>query len=175
MSLIAKKTSSFEPAPEGLHSAVCIDVVDLGIEDGQFGAKHKCRIVWELAELMPSGDRYIASKKYTVSLHEKSALHKDLKSWRGKPFTAEEMAGFDVEKVIGAPCQILIEQQEKDGSVYANIMAVTKADKKSRLSPSGKYVRVKDRPKANGEDKSASREPGDEPDNEEEMGDQIPF
>lgn len=164
MSLIAKKTSSFEPAPEGLWPAVCVDVVDLGMVEGQFGTKHKCRIVWEISERMKSGDPYIASKQYTVSLHEKSALHKDLKSWRGKAFTPEELAGFDVERVIGAPCQLLIAQEEKDGSVYANIQAVTKADKRNIVKPTGKYVRMKDRePKqANGNGHGINREAGDE-------------
>ena len=47
MSIIAKKElSTFTPAPEGLHQAVCCDVVDLGLKNTPWGDKHKIRIVW---------------------------------------------------------------------------------------------------------------------------------
>jgi hypothetical protein len=143
--LMASGGRNYMPPPEGLWAAVCVDVVDLGMVDGQWGEKHKCRIVWELSAKMDDGRPFTAQKQYTVSLNEKASLYKDLKSWRGKPFTPEELAGFDVEKVLGAPCQLVITQEEKDGSVYGNITAVMKADPKSKLKASGQYVRVKDR------------------------------
>jgi hypothetical protein len=135
----------YTPPPEGIHPAVCVDVVDLGNEENQWGNQHKCRIAWELASVMEDGRRFTAQQKFTVSLHEKSSLYKLLRSWRGKPFTAQELAGFDLEKVIGAPCQLVITHEEKDGKVYGNITAIMKADAKNRLLPSGKYVRAKDR------------------------------
>jgi hypothetical protein len=143
MSLIASGTKSYTPAPEGVWAAVCVDVADLGMVDGQWGEKHKCRIVWELSEKMSDGRPFTAQKQYTV--HEKASLFKDLKSWRGKQFTPDELAGFDVEKVIGAPCQIVIVHEEKDGSIYGNITAIMKADSKNKLKPSGNYIRAKDR------------------------------
>ena len=145
MPLIAKGGKHYTPAPEGLWPAVCVDVCDLGMVEGQWGPKPKCRIVWEISELMNDGRRFTVSQQFTVSLHEKSALHKLLKAWRGKPFTPEELEGFDVEKVIGAPCQLVITQEEKDGSVYGNITAIMKADKRGVLKPSGSYIRQKDR------------------------------
>jgi hypothetical protein len=145
MSLIAKHGGNFIPAPEGLHRAVCVDVVDLGMVDGQWGKKRKCRIMWEIDSKMDDGKRFVVGKQYTLSLHEKSGLHKDLKAWRGVAFTPDELKGFDVEKVIGAPCQLLIGHTEKDGSVYANISAITKADPKAKLTPSGTYIRAKNR------------------------------
>ena len=178
MSIMASAKRSFEPAPEGLWPAVCVDVADIGMVVGQFGEKHKLRITWEISERMKTGEPYIASKQYTVSLHEKASLHKDLKSWRGKPFTAEELAGFDVEKVLGAPCQLLIEQEEKDGMTYGNIKAVMKADKRTVLKPSGKFVRAKDRkPKdtAPEEGDPFAEEPHDDGDPDYESGDAIPF
>jgi len=144
MSFIVKG-SDFQPAPDGVHNAVCVDVVDLGIVDSAFGKKHKLKIVWEIGEKMDDGRPFIAQKRYTVSLHEKSTLAKDLKNWRGKPFTPEELKGFDIEKVIGVPCQLVIVHDEKEGAVYANIQTILKAAT-PRLEPSGKYVRVKDRP-----------------------------
>lgn len=94
---------------------------------------------------MEDGRPFTVRKIYTASLHEKSNLHKDLKAWRGRPFTAEELAGFDLEKVLGAPCQVLVQHTEKDGSVWANVAAVMKAAPGPRLAPSGCYTRIKDR------------------------------
>jgi hypothetical protein len=169
MPIIAKNTGTFIPAPEGLHPAVCVDVVDLGLKDSPWGQKRKVRIVWEIAERMKDGKPFIASKQYTLSLHDKSSLHKDLRSWRGQPFTAEELEGFDLEKVLGVPCQILIVHQEKDGSVYGNVQAVTKADRKHVLKPSGQYVRVLARTGQTEVDEER------EPDENEIVDDDIPF
>jgi len=145
MSLIAKGTS-FTPPPEGVWPAVCVDVVDLGMVQSTFGTKPKCRIAWEIAEKMPDGRPFIATKQYTVSLHEKATLHKDLKAWRGKAFTADEMKGFDIEAVLGAPCQLVITHEEKEGLVYGNVTAILRAQKNGVLKPTGKYIRHKDRP-----------------------------
>ena len=145
MALIASGTKSYTPPPEGVWPAVCVDIVDLGmVSHPQYGEKHKCRIVWEISEKMSDGRPFTAQKQYTVSLHEKASLHKDLKAWRGKPFTAAELEGFDLEKVLGAPCQLVITHEEKDGMVYGNITAIMKAGP-SKLHPSGGYIRHKDR------------------------------
>jgi hypothetical protein len=145
MSIIVKAGGDFVPAPAGLHNAVCVDVVDKGLVDSQWGRRHKAQIVWEIAQLMEDGRPFTVRKMYTASLHEKSTLYKDLVAWRGKPFTAQELKGFDVENVVGTPCQVFVEHNERDGQIYANVRVVTKAPAGSKLTPSGHYVRVKDR------------------------------
>ncbi len=57
MAIVAKATGgggTFEPAPAGVHSAVCVDVVDLGIVEatyeGKTTKKHKIRVVWQIGE-----------------------------------------------------------------------------------------------------------------------------
>jgi hypothetical protein len=167
VAFIIKKGTDFIPAPEGFHHAVCVDVIDLGMVNTGFGPKHKMRVVWEIEPTMPDGKRFTVRKQYTVSLHEKSSLRKDLRAWRTRDFTSEELDGFDVEKVIGAPCQLLITHAEKEGTLYANVAAVHKAAKK--LAPSGQYVRQRDRPGANG-----SMPAGSEPE-PEYAAEEIPF
>ena len=170
MSLFVSGKSDFTPAPEGMHPAVCVDVVDLGLKDTPFGKKAKIRIVWELACKMDDGKPFLAQKQYTASLHEKANLHQDLKGWRGRPFTAEEIMKFDVEAVLLAPCQVVIQHQERDGTVYGNVIAILRAEAGKQLKASGNYQRMKDRAPDNQGGHSDSNEPGPPPDD-----DDIPF
>lgn len=185
MSLVIKG-SEFIPAPDGLANAVCVDVVDLGMVDGVFGTKHKVKVVWEIEAKMQDGRRFIVQKQYTASLHEKSNLAVDLKTWRGRALTTDEVKGFDLEKIVGVPCQLVIVHAEKDGQVYANVQTVLKASA-TKLTPSGNYVRVMNRPEQHGKPvnriaQNGARRPADdgppEPDEAPEYGNQeseIPF
>lgn len=138
-----QKESNFKPAAEGLYDAVCVDVVDLGIVTSKFGDKHKLKIVWEVNQKMDNGGNFTVQQRYTASLGQKSNLRKDLKAWRGKDFTAEELKVFDMEKLIGACCQIVIKHNENEGNVYANVATILTA--KNQMTASGKYTRAKDR------------------------------
>lgn len=134
MALIAKSSGgSYEPAPTGVIQAVCALVEDIGTHEGSYQGKpisrHQCIICWEIDALMSQGEyegkRFMVSKFYTVSLHEKSSLRKDLESWRGKAFNDEELAGFDVEKLIGVNCMLnIVEYKKLDGSSGQKISAI---------------------------------------------------
>lgn len=139
---ITNNSGNFTPAPEGVHNAVCVDTVDNGMCDSQFGPKHKLTIVWQIEECMESGKPFLVSKRYSASIHAKSTLRKDLKSWRGKDFTEDEAKEFDLESVVGAQAQLVIQHNEHEGTIYANVLAITKG--KTKLSPRD-YVRKKDR------------------------------
>ena len=111
MSLTVSATSGgFTQVPEGQHQAVCYRLVDSGTIDDVYpkgsdnpSKKRKLlHIFWELPEqLTDSGKPMMISKSYTHSLHESSTLHRDLTGWRGKAFTEEDLAGFDLRKVLG--------------------------------------------------------------------------
>ena len=153
MPIIAKASGgSFVPAPAGTWAAVCCDVVDLGMLKVAFGGKektqHKIRIVWQISEVKPDNKPYTVSKRYTLSLHEKSTLRKDLESWRGRKFTTQELDGFDVETVLSVPCMLAIIQEEKGSDVYANVTAIMKLPKGMELLSPRDYIRVCDRPPA---------------------------
>lgn len=130
----------FDPVPEGSHFAICDMFVDLGIQDsnynGQVKTQHKIYLRWQIPALRlkytkddveHEGPMAIGSK-FTLSLHEKSALRKILQSWRGRAFTPEELKKFDVTTILGAPCLITVTHAPKEGGsgVYANIGAVAK-------------------------------------------------
>ncbi len=168
------KGSEFVPAPDGVANAVCVDEVDLGIVASTFGPKHMLKLVWEIEELMENGKRFLVSKRYAASLHEKATLHKDLKSWRGKAFTPDELKAFDLANVVGKPCQLVIVHAEKDGSVYANVQTVAKAGA-VKLTPSGNYIRVKDRPPEQQNGNGSRPANGQANGHHEEVAEEIPF
>ena len=145
-----RKKSDFIPAPEGLHYSVCCDVVDLGIIktswQGQESLKPCVRIYWQTEETMPDGKPYLISKRYTNSSHKKGSLRQHSESWRGKAFTDEEFEDFDLERLIGACCQIQVTHNRQGDDTYANIQAIVPAPKGMPKLPIRSYVRVKDRP-----------------------------
>jgi hypothetical protein len=157
MSIIATRTGgNFENPPEGEHEAVAVDVIDKGLRPNPFqcGAlQRKVDLVWELPSILAkqgpfAGQPLTVKKMYTLTLDERSTLYKDLTSWRGKAFTAEELSGFDLERLIGAPCKVVVSYAQKHNATFANVIAVLKTGQKTK--PSGKYVRIKDRPGATG-------------------------
>ena len=152
MAIIAKAGGGggdFTPAPAGVHQAVCVDVVDLGLLKVTFGGKekeqHKISVRWQIAENMDIGKPFLVQKRYTLSLHEKATLRKDLESWRGRAFTSEESDGFDVENVIGANCLLNIMHTKKGESTYANVTAIMPLAKGMPKMSAVGYVRQIDR------------------------------
>lgn len=148
MSFVVKgSASTFTPAPAGTHAAVCVDVIDLGLQQTSFGEKHRARFVWEIDEINPEyGDRFLVFATMNVSLHENSTMGDLLRRWRGKDFTPAELDGFDIENVLGAPCLLTVEHNTREGTTYANVASAVPMPKgMTRLTPSGNYVREIDK------------------------------
>lgn len=175
MPIIAKGRPQKDPAPEGVHMAVCVEVHDLGDQESTFRGKtrmvHKVLLGWEIDQIDPKlGEPFVAYRRFTLSLGPRATLTKFLTNWRGKKFTPEELQGFDLEKLLGAPCQIQVQHfHPDDGSgPYANVEAVLPLTKgQVKLAPSGKYVRLKDR--ESDDNGAGSRPPVEDPD------DDLPF
>jgi hypothetical protein len=142
MGFIAKDNGGgdFKRVPAGVYIGRCYSLIDLGTQltTGQYGEKlqHKIRIGWELfgedetgapltievdGKMMP----LTISKSYTVSMHEKASLRKDLAAWRGKDFTDEEVKAFDVSKLLGAYCMVNATTSETNGKTYTNVAGLT--------------------------------------------------
>jgi hypothetical protein len=144
-----KKESDYSVPPEGLWPAVCCDVYDLGLIDTPFGQQVKVEITWQLEEKDPKTERrYLISQRYTPSLHEKSKLRPLLESWRGRKFTKEEEKEFDIEKLLGASCQLqLIHKITDDGRTYANVQACVPFPRNTPRLHVEEYTRKIDREK----------------------------
>ena len=137
----------FDPVSEGVHYAVCYGLFDLGTsyQEGMFaGDRHQVVIMWEvpgeLIEVERDGRRVTLpraiSKRYTLSLNEKSNLRKDLQAWRGKAFTDDELRGFDLKNVLGKGCQLqIIHTTNQQGFVRAKIAAIMALPKGQSATP----------------------------------------
>ena len=140
LTLTCKESGDFKPHPEGIHPAVCVDVVDLGMVEseyqGQRTLKPKLKVVFESEQRGADGKPCTVSKNFTASLHPKSTLSGFLAKWRGRPIVPPET--IELQKLIGASCTLVIShQQNMVGKTYAAIDAVSKPTR--RVTPSGTY------------------------------------
>jgi hypothetical protein len=140
MSLIAKaeaNSSTFTPVPTGMHLGRCFRVVDLGTQKSTYKGtdkfQRKVLIQFEIHSedaqgnplLTDKGEPMSISKRYTLSLYENSSLSKDLESWRGSAFTADERRGFDLEKLLGVWAMLNVTKSiGGDGKEYTNIETI---------------------------------------------------
>ena len=125
-------SEEFQDAPAGTHLARCFKIVDLGTQHDEYEGKEIIRnrvlVSWELSgEQMDNGDPFIMSKFYTNSLNKKANLRQDLEQWRGKNFTDEELASFDLEKILDLCCLIsVIEKPSGKGVKVGGVMSLPK-------------------------------------------------
>ena len=124
-----------EPPPNGIHLAVCLDVVDTFNDrvlkyEKPYGSENEDDYEYKNRETFIFGVkckdgslRKIRSKAMPISMHEKSGLRKFLTSWLGE----SPKDGFDSSKLTGKGAQItLIEKPNQSGDkVYINIGTIS--------------------------------------------------
>lgn len=146
----------FKKVPPGCHFAICNMVVDLGVQETTFkGAaksQHKVYIRWETPDERVTYEKdgkdvegpCSIGATYTLSLSEKANLRKVLENWRGQPFTAQELQGFDITTIAGKCCQIMVQHETSGDKTYANVTGVmgTSKDQKDRAKVAKSEVGV---------------------------------
>lgn len=136
--IVEDKGGSFESTPSGLHLARCYRIIDLGTQKseylGQVKYLPKIMLGWEIhgqddsgtPMKMKDGRPFAMFKNYTKSWNDKATLRGDLQSWRGKPFTADELKRFDLKTILGVWCMLnVIEKKGNDGKSYVNVDGIT--------------------------------------------------
>lgn len=122
-----------EPCPEGIHPALVVDV--LAGENDVYDGK-EVQQIWLVWQVWPAdeqgntlhqsdGRTFHADRKFGRSITPKSKLCEFLEVFRGKKFTPEERAGFNLSKLKGIPCFIKIEHAWKGEKCYANVVEAT--------------------------------------------------
>jgi hypothetical protein len=145
MSLVVKERSGdFEVVEPGTYNAVCVTVLDLGVQPGKYGDREQVHLGWELEQRDSRGERFVVSATYGASLGRKSHLRADLEAWRGRSFTDEEVDGFDLRDLAGKPALINIVHNEVDGKVFANVAGLARLPRGTQPLQSERLVTVVD-------------------------------
>ena len=123
-----------EIVPAGTHIARCYSMIHIGTVEwewqGEIKESNKVKIAFELPNEMRDfgGEEkpMVISKEYTISLHEKSNLRRDLETWRGKEFTTKELSSFDITNLLEKCCNIsIVHKMSKGGKQFANIGGIS--------------------------------------------------
>lgn len=182
MAIIATAGKQYPPHPADQFPGVCIDVIDLGMVDVHYQGQppkkqHKIVIRWwcgqygvddDGSQIPPKKIPLFAGRRFTNSLAPSSNLLPFLEGWRGRKFTSQELKGFDLEGLIGAPALLEIQHSEKNGRTYADVVNCMRLPKgMTAPAPLEGYIRSKDRTDEDAPE--TGREPGADDD------DDLPF
>lgn len=137
--LVLSETRFDEPAPEGRHPGICVDVIPAGVEEETFDGKvtrnKKVIFVWQVFPLPDQKDQYgepvktrqsngapfLIDTKVTATINAFSRCRLMLERWRNKPLTPEELKNFALVAVKGAPAYLNIVHTLKNSFIYANL------------------------------------------------------
>lgn len=145
MLLTKSEAKDFKPAPEGTHSGVCVQIIDMGIQETNFGPKRQVRLAFEIDELMENGEPFLIAANLTAVMNEKSNLYKLLCGWFGRSAIESALAngGLDMKRFLGKPAMVNVSHSKSaDGTrTYANIASLSGLPKgMAPLQPKGKLV-----------------------------------
>jgi hypothetical protein len=143
--VVSDSGKQYERPSPGLHQAVCSNVYGPFRETYEWQGKpisaDKIVIMFELDERLKDGEykgqRFVTSARFTASLHEKAKLRPFLESWKGKAFTPDGLAGFDLEKLIGVNCQLNLIEKDKRGGGKTVVIGgiVPRAEGQEKMEP----------------------------------------
>ena len=138
----AKPTSSTPPLEAGSYLARCVQIIDLGEQMNELAGKLQRQVMLmfeipsERIEINGEDKPRMISATYTLSLSDKAKLRSVLESWRGKQFTDEELAAFDLRKVLNTPCLLsVVEKTSKTGNKYSSIGSISRCMKGVIIPP----------------------------------------
>lgn len=143
MPFIVEETRT--PGPEGSMKGRCFAIIDHGTHPHEYQGKLTGKDVREVAvgwEVFPENDEgeivrrsdgqpYTVWHRYNISFDVRARLRIDLEAWRGRAFTAEEMKGFDMERLLGAPARLQIANNEAGYSKVKALGSLTPSEIKA--------------------------------------------
>ncbi len=122
----------FKSLDAGSYIARCISVWDIGSQfDDRYNKwKPQAIIRWEVPEEQDDeGKPLTISAFYSLYLSERANLYKALVAWRGRRFTDDELARFDVATVLDAPCMLTVEHTPNGKQKVAAVAKLPKGTK----------------------------------------------
>jgi hypothetical protein len=134
MSFIASETSQadFTPAPAGVWPGRLYRLIDIGTVHSEWQGKptssRKILLSFELLDaeaVNDDGKPLSVHRRFTLSLGKKAALRAFLESLLGRPFTDEQLRGYDLRKLLGVGALLNITHDSKGDKVFANLQSAT--------------------------------------------------
>lgn len=128
--------ADFKRLSPGTHIAVCNLVADIGMQPGSTmfpKPKRKLYVRFEVPEerieyekdgVTHEGPQTIGSY-FTASMNAKAVLRQQLESWRGKEFSDDQAADFDVSSILGKACMLSVIESESGAKTYSNIASIS--------------------------------------------------
>lgn len=140
-------------APEGRHHFRFLSLIMLGTvtdkkftyekgpNKGKFVQKEEVKLIFELVNTNHVFDEakgkqpFILSKTFTFSTNEKANMRKFFESWKGKKYTEDDIAKFDMmnwfNSQFAGEC-VVAHETSKKGKAFAVIHSVMALDKEER-------------------------------------------
>ena len=125
------------PPSKGEHNGFCVDVVNLGDQETEFGLKHQIKLVWEIEERKKSGYRFNVGRKCNVSFYDKSTLVGILESWLDRKLNEEEKTLEFVLSLKGKQARLKLGHKPYNGVTIADLKKVLPAV--ATVNPSNEY------------------------------------
>ncbi len=181
---ITTSTEDFEQPDTGLVRAVCVFVNNIGTQKKEFEGRVKFNkqvvISFELETKMKSGTYagmpFMLSKFYTMSMLENASLRQHLEAWRGKGYTEEQLAKFDLKNIIGKSCMLNVMETKTGKRKIASIVSLPvgmEPLKPTQTEPSPKFLEWINRLRS--ESVEAKKETQAEPHRVDNSSDDLPF
>ena len=123
-------------------NAVCVDVLDHGMQETPWGVKPRLDLVFETDGEDEFGNPKIISRTFNNFAFSKSALTAEIKSWLGLDISGDDK-GWDVKGCVGRQARLTTtETVSRNGNAYTKIEAITPPGA-VHVQPSGIYLRKK--------------------------------
>jgi len=138
LTLKKDKGGSYDPHPEGQFVVQCVDMIDLGERvdsyQGRTKIVHKVALVFVSDELNDeTGQPFLLSREFSVSLFAKSNLRQFLEGWRGKKYEDGQLEedGLPLHKLVGqVGLATIAHNVSQQGRTYANLQSLVPLPKK---------------------------------------------
>ncbi|MEL8055952.1 MAG: hypothetical protein AAGK66_07350 [Pseudomonadota bacterium] len=143
----------FTPTPAGQHLGVLTRLIDLGTQPGSQmypQPKRKILMGWEIpaqrVQYEKDGQQHegpvLHYERMTFSGNSKALFRQRLEMWRGRPFTEQELAEFDMKSMLMVGATIQIAHTVKGDKTYADMQAILAPPKEQWPQPEGQVIYV---------------------------------
>ena len=140
---------SYEPIEAGVHQAALACIVHNPNQPGYQGGAtvNQCLFIW-VTPFVTDADGVPKQVRRTLTMppnpmHERANFRKMIESWIGVPLTPEQIANFNMRKMLGVRCTLVTTvATSAQGRQYAKLTSVSKATGGKYQIPAGIVVHV---------------------------------